>query len=169
MTGADRHGDSTPPSSGRKVSAGLVGRPHGLDGSFYVVGPTEELAEGTQVELAGRTVVVERRAGTDERPIIRLSGIDDREAAGGLRGEPLLVAAGELEQGEYLVEDLVGCEVPGLGRVRAVNAAPSCDILEVGDDRVLVPLVSDAIVRIDLEARLIEVDHGFLGLDESQP
>jgi 16S rRNA processing protein RimM len=152
----------------RKVSAGRVGRPHGLDGSFYVVRPTEDLTEGTELELAGRTVVVERRAGTDERPIIRVSGIADRDSAGGLRGEPLLVDAGELAEDEYLVDDLVGCEVPGLGEVRSVTSGPSCDVLEVGEDGVLVPLVSDAVTSVDLDARVIEVDRRFLGLDGEQ-
>jgi 16S rRNA processing protein RimM len=152
-------------AGGRKVSAGIVGRPHGLDGSFYVARPQEVIALGDELELAGRTVVVERRAGTDQRPIIRVSGVADRDAAGGLRGEPLLVDAGDLEQGEYLVDDLVGCEVPGLGKVRAVIAAPSCDVLEVGEDRTLIPLVSDAVTHIDLDGRVIEVDRTFLGLD----
>ena len=30
----------------RHVTAGRVGRPHGLDGSFYVIGATDELAKG---------------------------------------------------------------------------------------------------------------------------
>jgi 16S rRNA processing protein RimM len=150
----------------RQVAAGHVGRPHGLDGSFYVNAPTEPLTEGTEVTIAGRRATIERRAGTDDRPIVRLSGVGDREAAGGLRGEPLLVPAGELEEGEFLIEDLVGCEVPGLGEVRRVIPAPSCDILEVGDEAVLVPLISDAVTRVDTDARVIEVDRGFLGLGE---
>jgi 16S rRNA processing protein RimM len=150
----------------RQVAAGRVGRPHGLDGSFYVSQPYEDLAEGTEVTIAGRRAVVERRAGTDDRPIVRVSGVSDRDAAGGLRGEPLLVSAGQLEEGEFLIEDLVGCEIPGLGEVRRVVPAPSCDLLEVGDDAVLVPFISDAVKRVDTDARVIEVDRGFLGLDE---
>ena len=150
----------------RKAAAGRVGRPHGLDGSFYVSQPAADLAEGTEVTIAGRRAVVERRAGTDDRPIVRVSGVSDRDAAGGLRGEPLLVTAGELEEGEFLVEDLVGCEIPGVGEVRRVVPAPSCDILEVGDDAILVPFISDAVKRVDTDARVIEVDRGFLGLDE---
>ena len=46
--------------------------------------------------------------------------------------------------------------------------APSCDILEVGDDGVLVPFVSDAVKRVDTDARLIEVDREFLGLDADE-
>jgi 16S rRNA processing protein RimM len=155
-------------AEGRQVTAGRVGRPHGLDGSFYVVHPTEELSVGSEVEVGGLRAVVDRRAGTAERPILRLAGFGDRTAAEGLRGQELLVEAGELEEGEYLTEDLVGCEVPGIGTVRRVMVLPSCDVLEVGDDAVLVPLISDAVSRIDLDARVIEVDRGFLGLDEQQ-
>jgi ribosomal 30S subunit maturation factor RimM len=46
-----------------------------------------------------------------------------------------------------------------------VIAGPSCDVLDVGDGGMLVPLVSDAVTRIDLDARVIEVDRSFLGLD----
>jgi 16S rRNA processing protein RimM len=151
----------------RQVAAGHVGRPHGLDGSFYLSGVIQDLAQGDEVTIAGRRALVERRAGTDDRPIIRLSGISDRDAAGGLRGEPLLVPAGELEEGEFLIDDLVGCQVPGLGEVRRVVAAPSCDLLEVGDDAVLVPLIGDAVKRIDTDARVIEVDRRFLGLEDA--
>jgi ribosomal 30S subunit maturation factor RimM len=45
-----------------------------------------------------------------------------------------------------------------------VVSAPSCDVLEVGDDGVLVPFVSDAVRRVDPEAGVIEVDLRFLGL-----
>jgi ribosomal 30S subunit maturation factor RimM len=45
---------------------------------------------------------------------------------------------------------------------------PSCDLLEVGDRGVLVPLVRDAVLRVDLVRREIEVDHGFLDLDTGE-
>jgi 16S rRNA processing protein RimM len=156
-------------AAARQVTAGRVGRPHGLDGSFYVERPSEPLAVGTEVSIAGRRRVVDRRAGTDDRPIVRLSGVADRDAAGGLRGEPLMVEAGELAEGEYLSEDLIGCEVPGVGLVREVLNLPSCDVLEVGDDGVLVPLVADAVTRVDIVARRIEVDRRFLGLGDDEP
>jgi 16S rRNA processing protein RimM len=122
---------------------------------------------GSDVVVAGRSARVERRAGTDERPILRLSGVGDRNAAEALRGESILVDGGELAEDEFLTADLVGCEVPGLGTVRRVIAAPSCDLLEVGDDAILVPLISDAVKRVDTEARLIEVDTAFLDLDRT--
>ena len=148
------------------VPVGRVGRPHGRDGSFWVEGAEHALPEGAAVTIAGREAQVERRAGTDARPLVRLSGVEDRDAAAALRGQALLMAQEDapLEEGEWLSADLVGCEVPGLGSVRRVIAAPSCDLLEVGDDAVLVPFVSDAIRRVDTEARVIEVDREFLAL-----
>jgi 16S rRNA processing protein RimM len=148
--------------------AGRVGRPHGLDGSFHVDGVAGDLAEGTEVSVAGRSAVVERRAGTADRPLVRVSGVGDRDAAAALRGEPLLVveAEGPAAEGEYEAAQIVGCTIEGLGEVRRVVPAPSCDVLEVGPDGFLVPFVSDAIRRVDTDARVIEVDRRFLGLEE---
>lgn len=141
------------------VTAGRVGRTHGRDGSFYVEAPQIDFAEGTRVLLGDVEREVVRRAGTDDRPLIRLQGIDD---PGEVRGELMLID-GELEEGEYLVADLLGCEVPGLGRVERVLDAPSCTLLEVGDEGHLVPLIGDAVKRVDLEGGIIEVDRDFLG------
>ena len=159
--------DRPAPAADRGLTIGRVGRAHGLDGSFYVNRPGHELTEGMSVNVAGRAAVVERRAGTDARPLIRLSGVVDRDAAEALRGEALTLSAsgGALEEGEWPAADLVGCKIEGLGEVRRVVEAPSCDLLEVGDEGILVPFVSDAVKRVDVDARVIEVDRAFLGLD----
>ena len=148
------------------VTAGRVGKPHGLDGSFYVEGPRHELPEGAELVLSGGTHRIERRAGTDDRPLIRLAGFDD---PGALRGELLLVRD-ELGEAEWLASDLVGLTVLGLPapaagaghrKVARVMDAPSCSILEL-DDGTLIPFISDAIRRIDREAGQVEVDRDFL-------
>jgi 16S rRNA processing protein RimM len=140
------------------VTAGRVGKPHGLDGSFYVEGPRHELPEGGSVVVAGATHQIARRAGTDDRPLVRLAGIEDPRP---LRGEILLIE-GELDEGEWLARDLVGLSVPGLGTVTQVVDAPSCSVLEL-DDGTLIPFVGDAIERIDLDAGEIHVNREFLG------
>jgi 16S rRNA processing protein RimM len=122
-----------------------------------VEGPDHPLAEGTPVTLAGVERTVARRAGTDDRPLVRLDGLEDPRP---FHDEPLLVVA-DLAAGEWLAADLEGCEVPGLGRVRRVIAAPSCDLLEL-EDGTLIPLVSDAVRRIDTDTGRIEVDREFL-------
>jgi 16S rRNA processing protein RimM len=148
------------------VTAGRVGRPHGRDGSFYVERPAHPLEPGTEVVVADDRRAVERRAGRPERPLIRLNGVDDRSAAAALRGERLIVEA-EVGEGEWLASELIGCHVAGVGTVTRVLAAPSCDLLEL-ENGVLVPLVSDAVRSIDPEAGAIEVDLGFLGIDEGR-
>ena len=140
------------------MTAGRVGKPHGLDGSFYVDGPRHELPEGTTLTIAGAEHRVERRAGTDERPLIRLGGVDDARP---LRGELMLVEE-ELAEGEWLASDLVGLRVAGLGAVARVVDGPSCSVLEL-DDGTLVPFVSDAVERVDLDAGEIHVNEDFLG------
>jgi 16S rRNA processing protein RimM len=141
------------------VTAGHVGRAHGRDGSFYVEGAAFDFPEGSHVRIGEAEYEVVRRAGIDDRPLIRLAGVDD---PGPLRGEILLVDE-ELEDDEYLAADLLGCEVPGLGRVKRVLDAPSCTLLEVGDEDHLIPLIGDAVKHVDLERKIIEVDREFLG------
>ena len=139
------------------MTAGRVGKPHGLDGSFYVDGPRHELPQGAALTVAGRSHTVARRGGTDERPLIRLADVEDPRP---LRGELLLVED-VLEEGEWLAADLVGCSVPGLGAVAQVVDAPSCSVLEL-DDGTLIPFVSDAIERVDTDAHEIRVRREFL-------
>jgi 16S rRNA processing protein RimM len=157
------------------LRAGRVGRPHGLDGSFHVVVPNASLLEAVeQVTVGGREREIVRRAGTASRPILRLDGCEDRDAAEALRGEELTVprsVAPPLEEDEWWAEDLVGCVVHDggqhVGVVRNMLALPSCEVLEVtrdgGDGDLLVPLVGDAVRDVDVEARSIDIDLQFLG------
>jgi 16S rRNA processing protein RimM len=122
--------------------------------------------------LAAETVVVrdrplriERRAGTADKPILRLEGCTSRDDAEALRGAELMVPAAPLEEDEYWAADLVGCTVVDgervVGEVTRMIALPSCEALEVGD--VLIPMVRDAIRSIDIRAARIDVDMAFVG------
>ena len=154
--------------------AGRIGRPHGLDGSFYAVDADVRLLQiGAAVDVGGTPMEVVARKGTDARPILRLTLTVDREAVEALRGKPILVerqAAPALGSGEYWAADLVGCEVVDgervLGRVERMLNYPSCDVLVVGE--LLVPLVRDAIRAIDVDGGRIDVDARFLGIDEDR-
>ncbi len=157
------------------TAAGRVGRPHGLDGSFYVDAPQVALlAVGTTLTIDGRERTIARRAGTDRRPIVRLDGCADRDAAEALRGHELQAPAAArppLGPDEWWAEELEGARVfdgeRELGVVRRLLALPSCECLEVarvaGGADLLVPLVRDAIRRVDVAAGRIEVDLRFLG------
>ena len=148
--------------------AGYVGRPHGLDGSFHVVRADPELlANRNDLLLGERRVALTRRAGTPQRPILRIEGCGTRDEAEALRGTELRVTLAEapaLEEGEFWAHDLEGCHVfdgeVEVGVVSKMLALPSCEVLEVGDR--LIPLVRDAIRSVDVEGRRIDVDLGFI-------
>jgi len=137
------------------VSAGRVGRRHGLDGSFWVEDARHDLPEGTDVHVAGARHTVERRSGSAERPLIRLSGIADPSI---VRGE-LLLADDVLADDEWLASELLGREVRGHGRVKRVLDGPSCSVLEL-EDGTLVPFISDAVASV--REGEIELREGFL-------
>jgi 16S rRNA processing protein RimM len=156
------------------LSAGRVGRAHGLDGSFFVTRPRPPLLElGARLRIGDAEREIVRRAGTDAKPIVRLEGVDAREAADALRGQELLVArsaAPPLDDDEYWPEDLEGCAVTDgdveIGIVRALIGYPSVDVLEVereGADPLLVPMVRDAIRSVDVTAKRIDVSLAFMG------
>jgi 16S rRNA processing protein RimM len=160
------------------LRAGLVGSPHGLDGSFHVIQASPGLLElGGRVMLAEQVRLITRRAGHDRRVILRVEGCQDRDTAQGLGGSELLVeraAAPALEPDEWWAEDLEGCAVHDAGRpvgtVSRLLALPSCEVLQVtrtaGLGELLVPLVSDAVRGVDVVRREIDVDLRFLGEDD---
>ena len=157
------------PDPERLVTAGRIGRAHGLDGSFKVAVPAHPLGKGTRVTVAGTRYTVRQRRGSDEQPIVALHGVADREAAAALSGELLLVAESDspLEAGEWLASELIGCRIEGVGTVERIIASPSCDVLEISDGS-LIPLIADAVTAVDTEARTVEVDRDFLGLEPPQ-
>lgn len=157
------------------LPAGRVGRPHGLDGSFHVTRPRAVLLPlGGTVRVGELQTTITRRAGTDERPIVRVEGVASREAIEALRGAELRcprAQAPALGEDEFWAEDFEGCRVVDgdreVGTVRRLVGLPSCEVLEVdragGAGELLVPLVRDAVRSVDLEAGLIDVDLAFLG------
>src|SRR5437762_5731651 len=111
--------------AGATMPIGRVGRPHGLDGSFYVTAARPRLlSPGTSVKVGGRSVALVRRAGTDRHPIVRLQGVEDREQARARRGMELTAdreAVPALEEDEWWAHELEGCEVfDGARRVGVV-------------------------------------------------
>jgi 16S rRNA processing protein RimM len=161
------------------LRAGVVGRPHGLDGSFHVGRPVPALlADDIDVRIGDAQLHVERLAGHAGAPILRLAGCRQRADAEALRGREILVArtgAPELEEDEWWAEDLEGCAVRDgdeeVGVVSRLLALPSCEVLEVArrDDPaargpfLLVPLITDAVRDVDVERGVIDVDLRFLG------
>jgi 16S rRNA processing protein RimM len=147
------------------VTVGRVGKPHGIDGSFFVAGGStspERFAQGTTLLVDGAAAkVVASKRGAGGRFVIKL----DREAP---RGATLAVPRDALpEPGEdtYYVFELIGLAVEedggrSLGVVEEVENLPANDVL-VLDSGLLLPLVESCVLDVDLAAGRVLVARGF--------
>ena len=151
-------------SSTDLVTVGRVGRPHGLDGSFFVEQASddpERFAVGAILHVEGEAAKVNASKRSGGRPVIRL----DREVP---RGADLTVPREALPptaEGEYYAFQLVGLEVEEeggrvLGRVVEVAPGVANDVLEL-DSGPALPLVEHCVREIDLDRGRIVVATGF--------
>jgi 16S rRNA processing protein RimM len=146
------------------VPIGRVGKPHGLDGSFFVEHASEDearFAVGATLSVGGEAATVVGSKRSRGRPVIRL----DRDAP---RGAELAVPRDALppaEEGRFYAFELVGLEVEeeggrALGTVAAVQPGVANDVLEL-DSGQLLPLVDACVLQVDLDGRRIFVARGF--------
>lgn len=163
------------------VLMGTVGAPQGVRGEVRVRSYTEDpmgigayhrlfTADGRDLEI------LDLRAGKNG-VVMRFLGINDRNAAEGLRGLDLFVDRSslpdeELEDDEFFYADLEGLEaIDGEGRVYGVVSGVfdfgGGDLLELkgaGVRPTLIPFSEAAVLQIDLGAGVIVVDPVAAGL-----
>jgi 16S rRNA processing protein RimM len=141
-----------------------VGKPHGLDGSFFVEQASEDpdrFEVGAMLHVDGEPARVESSKRSGGRPVIRL----DRSVP---RGAELAVAREVLpptEEGEYYAFELLDLTVEEdggavLGRVAQVAPGVANDVLEL-DSGLSLPLVEACVREVDLERGRIVVAPGF--------
>lgn len=170
--------------SQEKVLIGKVGSPVGIKGEFRVNLYSQDsgnLKEGKVLllERAEKSVsgAIEKVRYQKDKPVVRLKGIDDRNAAEDIRGMDVSIYAEDMEElpeGEHYVRDLIGCRVVDIaqggaeiGVLRDVIQNTAQSILDVSTPdgkQVLIPAVDAFLRSIDEEAGVIEVEliPGFL-------
>ena len=119
------------------------------------------LRDGSVRELRVRSL--RRHQG---RPLAAFDGIDDADAAQVLVGAALTVDRGDvaLRKNEYFDDDLVGCALidandgRALGDVVGVEQYPAQDVLLVGPQRAIVPMVRAFVKKVDVDAKRITVE-----------
>jgi 16S rRNA processing protein RimM len=148
-----------------RVAVGRVGRPHGLDGAFFVEAASEDprwFEVGARLFAGDQELsVVTARRGAQGRPVIRL----EQDVPRGTTLEVPLEALPPAGEGEYYRFQLVGLEVVEeggrlLGRVAEVEPGVANDVLAL-EGGLLLPLVEACVCDIDLEAGRILVAPGF--------
>jgi len=148
------------------VRIGQIVGAFGLKGEVKVDPLTdfwERFQKGTRLRLKDNWVTVESYREHKNRPMLKLSGVNDATAAEKLQWEYLeaiIADAPELDDDEYLTEDLIGMKVvttegKELGEVDDVIGNPAHDILQIGE--ILIPVVKEFIKDIDLDKEVITV------------
>ena len=146
------------------VAVGRVGKPHGLNGAFFVDGASDDpqwFDVGATLLLHGREARVVESKRSGGRVVIRL----DAEAE---RGATLSVPRSALPppgENEYYVSDLIGLAVEeeggrSLGRVTGVEPYEANDVLEL-DSGLALPLVEDCVREVDLAGGRLVIARGF--------
>jgi 16S rRNA processing protein RimM len=147
------------------VPVGRVGKPHGLDGSFFVEGASDRdgaFAVGTAVHVGDEQFeIVASKRGAQGRPVIRL----DRSVRRGATLSVPRASLPQLPEDEYYAFELVGLAVVEeggreLGRVKEVLDYPANDVLEL-DSGASLPLVEACVRQVDLAGGRIVVARGF--------
>jgi 16S rRNA processing protein RimM len=164
-----------PPYDPETVVLGAVGRPHGLHGELWVRpynagGDALDGVDSVVLDRDGKRTPYEIEAarGAGEGVLVKLAGVDDRDAAAALTLSLVRVARADLpplEPGEYYVEDVVGCAVvrddgTPLGSAVGTFWNGAHDVMTVvdaaGSER-LIPLVPDFVLAVDGPGRKIQV------------
>jgi len=152
-----------------RIEIGRISRAHGIRGEVVIVthDPASELLDRVgELWIGG---VARRVVGARPTPrgwLVQLEAVATRNDAETLRGQVVEVDRDvlDLEDGDILLGDLVGC------RVQRVDGTPWGTIAAVEhgmQDRLVIldgeierqlPLVDEFVTAIDLEARVVTVD-----------
>ncbi|WP_158409298.1 ribosome maturation factor RimM [Fimbriimonas ginsengisoli] len=153
--------EATPSRIGQIVGA------FGLRGEMKVQPLTEfweRFQKGARLRLKGEWVTVKSYREHKNRPLIKVTGVDDISAAEALQWEYLeaiIADRPDLDDDEYLTKDLIGLQVvtvggTNLGIVSEVMPMPTHDVLVVGE--VLIPVVKQFVKKIDIQGGAITVE-----------
>lgn len=158
----------------RRLEIGRIGAPHGLAGELRVTlhftgsDVLEHVRSFVAVSAMGeRELVVTARRPHGPAFLVKVEGVNDRDAAAALRGARVEVERSvlpPLAAGEYYLVDLIGATVIGpdgpVGVVTGVATHPSVSSveLELTDGRAAEQLLSAPwVTRVDAEAGTIEL------------
>ncbi|MDD4866864.1 MAG: ribosome maturation factor RimM [Mycobacterium sp.] len=164
-----------------ELTVGRVVKAHGIGGEVVVEirtdDPAARFAPGTTLRAKKsrgggpeRSYVIEGAREHGGRLLLRLAGVNGRDAAAALRGSLFVVDSAELppidEPDTYYHHQLEGLRVrttagADLGVVAEVLHTAAGELLAVrrpGGGEVLVPFVGAIVTSVSLEAGLVEVD-----------
>ena len=153
------------------IKLGKITAPQGIKGEVRVYPYTDKPTRFSEIEavlLNGRRCRIERARYMKNMAVLKLEGINDRNAAESVRNRELLLPREELwEQPEdtYFVDDLVGCAVVSgdgtpVGTLKTIHSRPAQDLYEIekpDGSTFLLPAVKEFVRYVDIENRTITI------------
>jgi 16S rRNA processing protein RimM len=152
-----------------RLEIGGIARAHGIRGEVVVHTHDPEstiLGEIEVVYVGGVPRKVLAARDTPKGWLVQLEGVVTRNDAEALRGQVVEVDrdAIELDEGDVLLDDLVGCRVVlpdgrPWGTIAAVDLGPQ-ELLVIHDGEIerLLPLVDEFVTHIDVAGGVVTVD-----------
>lgn len=171
------------------VTIGVITRPHGVKGEVRVLPLTdfperfEELIRVRIVmpeddrnlsvpagldlwKLAAEGLEVEKVGYFKNYVILKLQGIDDRDAAEGLKNFEIVIPRAErvrLPEDHYFISDILGMQVEtvdgdNLGLVQDVITTGGTDVYVVGEEGLMLPATKEVVKKIDLDRGVMVVE-----------
>ena len=155
-----------------KVLVAVIAAPHGIDGAVsaevYSDNPRRFAAGAELATASGEKLRIVSASPHKGRLLLRLSGVEDRNAAEKLRGLRLYVDESEVEplpEGSWYWFQLLGLTVKEKGRVlgEIVEILPytANDVYVVQRENkkdLLIPALKDVVKQVDLDAKVMEVE-----------
>lgn len=153
------------------VKLGKITAPVGIRGEVRVYPYTDELTRFSEIRsvlIGPGSYAVGAVRYQKNMAILKLEGVEDRNAAELLRGKELLLTAEdmwEIPEDTYFVRDLIGMTVLTpeevvVGELINVIQHPHQDLYEIADAEghsFLLPAVSEFVLNVDLSARRMTV------------
>ena len=159
------------------IKLGKITAPQGIKGEVRVYPYTDKPTRFSEIEavlLNGRRCRIEKARYMKNMAILKLEGIDDRNAAEAVRNRELLLPREELwkqPEDTYFVDDLVGCAVVSedgapVGTLKTIHSRPAQDLYEIeraDGSSFLLPAVKEFIKDVKTDEKII-VTHLIEGL-----
>lgn len=151
------------------IKLGKITAPQGIKGEVRVYPYTDKPTRFSEIEavlLDGRRCRIEKARYMKNMVILKLEGIDDRNAAEAMRNRELLLPREELwkqPEDTYFVDDLVGCAVVSedgapVGTLKNIHNRPAQDLYEIEKEdgsSFLLPAVKEFVRHVDVANRII--------------
>jgi len=153
-----------------KIKVGKIVNAVGLKGEVkvYNYSDSSEIYEITpEMYIGDKLMKIENVRLQKNMVILKIAGMDDRNAAEAAKGREIFITEDdlpELEEGEFYIRDLIGMVVTEnevvLGKVKDVIQNTAQDVFEIEREngkQLLIPRVDEFVLDIDLDTREIKV------------